>query len=70
MTMRKEQEARERGRREFLRLAGLGAGAAAGIVASAVAGREAEAAEPAGEAQGRGYRETPHVKRYYELARF
>jgi DMSO/TMAO reductase YedYZ molybdopterin-dependent catalytic subunit len=66
--MREEQDRRERGRREFLRLAGLGAGAAA--VATAVAGGEARAVEAEPESRGQGYRETPHVRKYYQLARF
>jgi hypothetical protein len=65
--MRQEQDRRERGRRGFLRLAGLGAGAA---VAAAVAGREAQAALAEPEVRGQGYRETAHVRKYYELARF
>jgi nitrous oxide reductase len=55
-------------RRQFLKLASLGA--VAGTVAAAAGdGRgEAAAAEPA--PQGKSYRETPHVKKAYELARF
>ena len=63
----REQEAKAAGRREFLKLASVGA--VAGTVAAATGGaREAEAAAP--EAQAGGYRETAHVKRFYELARF
>jgi len=51
-------------RRDFFRKVGLGAGAAAvGLSTS-----EARAAAPA-EAPAKGYRETDHVKKYYELAR-
>jgi len=52
-------------RREFLRLAGLGS-----VVGGAalVAGTSVEAAE-ATEA-GQGYRETKHVRTYYDTARF
>jgi hypothetical protein len=64
--MKKDQEAKGAKRREFLKLAGLGAvtGAAAAV------GAKPAAAEV--EAQGRraGYRETEHVKKAYELARF
>lgn len=70
MTTRQERGRREGDRRGFLKLAGLGAGAAAGAVATAVAGKPAEAAEVPPETQGRGYRETPHIRKYYELARF
>jgi hypothetical protein len=52
-------------RRSFLKLAGVGA--AAGVTAL-VGG---ETAAQAGEASGKVslYRETEHIKRYYELAR-
>jgi len=58
------------GRRDFFKKAGLGAGAV-GAAAVGLAASETEAAEPAkGGAGGRGYQETAHVKKYYELARF
>ncbi len=54
-------------RREFFRKAGLGAGAAVAAAATA----STAAAAPADEAQGKlGYRETEHVKTYYDSARF
>ncbi|WP_150525113.1 twin-arginine translocation signal domain-containing protein [Roseibium sediminis] len=52
-------------RRNFLKLAGLGTLASGATV---VAGA-AEAAAPSQDA-GTGYRETDHVKRVYETARF
>lgn len=63
MKDRKEQDTA--GRRDFLKLAGLGALASGATV---VAG-SAEAAE-AVEQGGSGYRETDHVKKAYETARF
>ncbi|MDT8344547.1 MAG: twin-arginine translocation pathway signal protein [Thermohalobaculum sp.] len=51
-------------RRDFLRLAGLAAPAAAVTV---VTGAPAEAAAPA---SVEGYRETDHVRKFYETARF
>lgn len=54
-------------RRDFLRLAGLGATAGAVAAATGAGTGEAEAAEPSGSA---GYRETTHVKQYYKLASF
>lgn len=56
------------GRRNFLKLASLGAVAS---TVTAVSGKAAEATEVV-ETTGRegGYRETPHVRKYYELARF
>lgn len=53
-------------RREFLKLATLGT--VLGGAAIAVGGQAQ--ADVSGEAKGKGYRETDHVKRYYELARF
>lgn len=55
-------------RRDFFKTAGLG-GAAAAVAATGLA-----SAAPAGAAEAKpetqGYRETAHVKRYYELAKF
>jgi hypothetical protein len=67
---RRRDGAAEAGRRGFLKLASLGAAAgAAGVAATggAPAAAASEAAPPTGR---RGYRETPHVKKVYELARF
>lgn len=55
------------GRRDFLRGVGVGAGAAGVAAAVGVGGGEAEAAEKKDDA---GYRETEHVRRFYQLARF
>ena len=57
------------GRRDFFKKAGLGAGAV-GAAAVGLAASETKAAEPKRGAGGRGYQETAHVKKYYELARF
>lgn len=53
-------------RREFLKLAGLGTGAA---VAAGLSSGVARAAAPEVEKTEAGYRETDHVRRYYELAK-
>jgi hypothetical protein len=65
--MKKDQEATAARRRDFLKLAGLGSVTA--VASAAVAAAPAEAKE---EENGRaaGYRETAHVKKAYELARF
>jgi hypothetical protein len=55
------------GRRDFLKLASLGA--VAGGVAMAAGQTSAEADEAVSDTSA-GYRETEHVKKYYELARF
>ena len=55
------------GRREFLKLAGIGA-VTGGVVLAA--GQEQAAADEAKSDTSAGYRETDHVKTYYELARF
>ena len=54
-------------RRNFLRLAAFGL--AAGMAAEAAGDEEANAAERDGEKHA-GYRETDHIRRYYDLARF
>lgn len=55
------------GRREFLKLASLGA--VTGGVAMAMGQTRAEADEALSDTSA-GYRETEHVKKYYELAKF
>lgn len=55
-------------RRSFLKLAGAGVVGSGAALASTVA--PADAASSAPEAGEGGYRETDHVKRYYELAKF
>lgn len=65
--MNKEQEGTAAKRRTFLKLAGLGT---IGGAAAAIAGTGAAEAKAAPETAGRGYRETEHVKKVYELARF
>jgi hypothetical protein len=65
--MKKEQEATATKRREFLKLAGLGSASAVAGVAAAVVPVEAKEASST---QRAGYRETAHVKKAYELARF
>jgi hypothetical protein len=68
--MSKKKEEASIGRRDFFRKAGLGAGAA-GAAAVGLSAEQSKAAEPVKSASGRaGYRETAHVKKYYELSRF
>ena len=59
------------GRRAFFRSALLGGGVAVAAVASGAAGGSGEAPgpRPAAPGRGRGYRETPAIRRYYRLAR-
>lgn len=66
--MTSDQDAKVAVRRQFLKLASLGA--VAGTVAAAAGDGRSEAAAAEPEAQGKGYRETAHVKKAYELARF
>lgn len=54
------------GRRDFFKKAGLGAGAAAVSMTAAKAGA-VEASTPS---KAGGYRETDHVRKFYELSRF
>ncbi|MGO1117912.1 formate dehydrogenase [Rhodovibrionaceae bacterium A322] len=55
-------------RRNFFKKAGLGVGA---LGAATLAGSGTSVAEDlSGKTEGAGYRETDHVKKYYELAKF
>lgn len=65
--MKRSKEPKSLPRREFLKTAGLTAGAAGAV---ALAGSKAQAATEStpGESTA-GYRETDHVRKYYELAR-
>ncbi len=66
--MMKERDRRSVPRRDFLKLAGLGG--VAGAVA-AVSGTQGAAAAVATEGKrASGYRETAHVRKFYELSRF
>lgn len=66
--MKRKKQTQGVGRRDLLRLAGLGsaAGAAAVVVGSR---RKAEAAVE-DVRKDSGYRETEHVRTYYDLAKF
>ena len=61
----KKQDVDQTGRRDFLKLSALGAAAAGTVMATGSA-----AAEDAKLVSGSGYRETDHVKTFYETARF
>ena len=65
-TMQKQETAKTPSRRDFFKTASLGAGAAAiGAVGLGAAPKAATAVA----STGAGYRESEHVKRYYELAK-
>jgi hypothetical protein len=53
-------------RRDFLKLAGLAAVTGGGLAAASAPAEASVGAEPG----AAGYRETEHVKTYYQLARF
>lgn len=55
-------------RRDFLKTASLGVGVAA-LAGTALKNNKAEASMKGKGQEGAGYRETEHVKKYYELAR-
>jgi len=68
--MDENKDVKSAARRAFMKKAGLGAGAV-GAVAIGLPGKAAHAKLATGETPGReGYRETKHVKRFYETARF
>ena len=64
--MTKETDRIETDRRGFLKLAGLGAAAGG----TALVAGEAVAADQPASPTAAGYRETEHVKTFYETARF
>ena len=65
MKNRKEESRSER--RDFLKMAGVGA-VAGSVMAVTAAAKDAEAATP--QDSGDGYRESEHVKQVYALSRF
>jgi hypothetical protein len=60
----KKQDVGQTGRRDFLKLSALGAAAAGTVIASGSA-----TADEVKSVSGSGYRETEHVKTFYETAR-
>ena len=66
--MKKDKANAETDRRSFLKLAGAGVVGTGAVAATAVVPAQAETQTPA--TDGHGYRETEHVRRYYELAKF
>ena len=65
--MKTKDDSQKVARRDLLKLAGLGGVAGAALMASSTGKAEA-AAEATGKESG--YRETEHVRTYYELAKF
>ena len=66
--MTEDRETRTAKRRDFLRLAG--GSAAGGVAAVAAAGVAPAKAEESAVKAASGYRESEHVRKVYELARF
>ncbi len=67
--MSEKKEVRLVDRRNVFRKAGLGAGAL-GVAAVGLFASKAKAESAKSPPKRAGYRETEHVKKYYELARF
>ena len=65
--MKEEKEIKSVARRAFMKKAGIGVGA---VGAVAVGLSKTSAAAAPGTSAKLGYRETEHVKKYYETARF
>jgi hypothetical protein len=65
--MSAEPERNKAKRRDFLKLVGLGSVAGAAAVATGGKPPSAQAEETR---EDGGYRETPHVRQYYETAKF
>ena len=67
--MSKKQDIKSTARRDFIKKAGLGMGAA-GVAAASLTSTGAQAETGAGKPASKGYRETDHVKKFYATARF
>ena len=68
--MKEQKDIKSVKRRAFMKKAGIGVGAV-GAVAVGLSKTSAAAAPGTGATPGKsGYRETEHVKKYYETARF
>ena len=57
-------------RRDFFKVAGLGAGAVGAAAVVVKTTGAAAGVRPADRLSNSGYRETEHVKKFYKLARF
>ncbi len=69
--METKNGARSIDRRSFLKAGGLAVGAVGAASATLAAGKPAKAVTPAkADRKAAGYRETEHVRRFYELAKF
>lgn len=66
--MKRTENSEGLARREFLK--GASVAGAAGAATVALSGKSASAATQEAPAEGGAYRETEHVMKYYELARF
>jgi hypothetical protein len=64
----KQEQKRKVGRRDFLRAMGAGAGLA--VAAAAPLATGADAAESDQEKRKARYKETDHVKKYYQVNRY
>lgn len=64
----KQEEKRKVGRRDFLRAMGAGAGLA--VTAAPLAATPAVAAESEDEKKKARYKETDHVKKFYQVNRY
>jgi hypothetical protein len=67
--MSKKKQEMSVGRRDFFRKAGLGAGAV-GAAAVGLSAEQVQAETAKTSPDSAGYRETAHVKKYYELCKF
>ncbi len=65
--MTQQAERKKAQRRDFLKLLGLGGVAGAAALATGV---EPQAAQADAKPEHAGYHETPHVRKYYETAKF
>lgn len=68
--MKRNKDLKSAGRRDFFKKAGAGLGLAGAVAAGLASGTAAAEVKLDRGSKSAGYRETDHVKRYYELAKF
>ncbi len=67
--MTRQSRTKTKGRRHFLKTLAAAGGATAAVAVSGQAAASPEQAPAPEAAEDRGYRETPHIRKYYRTAK-
>lgn len=68
--MKREKDLKSAARRDFFKKTGVGLGVAGAVAVGLTSGTAEAEGKPDSSFKKGGYRETDHVRRVYELARF